>query len=565
MLKKYIFPILIVFFIAFSMWPTVYELQNKDTIREDRYFELVHNFYTDFNFYLSRIRQGLEGKITVHEKYTSEPHAGGLIHIMYLSMGWVGRWVRVPWHRTADIYHMARIVLAALLLVLTYEIVKKSFSGFFWKLTSFLFAVTASTYPILVRMDNGALRIGGHMAWWSVMDSLQRITFIPHLLAGQSLMAAVLLLGSDMRALVKPGNWFFLGFLMFVLGIIFPPGFVFVTAVYGFMVLLELFLEPKKPTGNKLKTWLLTHILPRFVIVLIGLPALFYLSYMTSFYPWKELALQDVLHPLPFKYPEYLLAVGVMLPLGGAGMIWALRRREKAMFLPSSWVLAWTALLIIFNWVPSQSPLRFSEMIVHVPLGILAAYFFKMIYSSIDDIRKKQFKKYQYVKNLAIIFPIIIIIINLMHMQSSYLWQRDFVNHKIRGMLPLVPTGSYVMYPLKDFINAIRWIQDHTSRDTVILCETTSGNYIPVYAGNYVYVGHANTVNKTEKKLYVKSFFSASMPGEQAYRWLKEERLEYVFFGPQEKEDGGISDLSLNYPFLERVYEQGHVIIYRIR
>ena len=102
-MRKYVIFILSIAFMLFSLYPAWYEIQRKDTIRENRTFELVHNFYTDFNFYLSRIRQGLEGNLTVHEKYTSEPHNGSFIHILYLAMGWEGRWVRVPWHRTADI------------------------------------------------------------------------------------------------------------------------------------------------------------------------------------------------------------------------------------------------------------------------------------------------------------------------------------------------------------------------------------------------------------------------------------------------------------------------------
>jgi hypothetical protein len=35
---------------------------------------LVHNFPTDFNFYRSRIREGMDGKWLVTERYTSEPH-----------------------------------------------------------------------------------------------------------------------------------------------------------------------------------------------------------------------------------------------------------------------------------------------------------------------------------------------------------------------------------------------------------------------------------------------------------------------------------------------------------
>lgn len=617
-MKGKIFFVLTVFFIVFSMWPTVYEARLQDTIRENRYFELVHNFYTDFNFYLSRIRLGLEGNLTVVEKYTSEPHQGSFIHVLYLGLGWVGRFTRVPWHRTSDIYHVSRIVFAFVLLWMMVEIARRSFSRFRWQIIAFLMAVTASTWPKIVPMDDGGTRIGGYMPWWSVMDSLQRITFIPHLVVGQALIAFILYAGSSTDTMKKPANWIFVGILAFFLGIIFPPGYVFVVAALGVMVVMEFAFDFKSALGRKFIPWMLTHALPRAVVVFMGVPAALYLQLMVTFFPWKQLTLADIIHPLPFRYPEYLQAMGPILPLGILGGIWAVTRRERTMMLSVSWVVAWALLLIVFNFIPQQSPLRFSEMIPHLPLAILGTYLFVRLASKlavkqnyfppayslqayqnlIGSVNKpfdkkvielvrlftentskavqtfrsglnKIMRREPPIKILALtvvyLMPLAFITMELFHMHSSWLWQRDFVDHKIRAMYPLVPTGSYVMYPLKDFVNAIRWLQDNTTRDTVILSETTTGNYIPVYSGNTVYVGHENTVSWQEKQLYVKSFYSANMPYEQAYKFLKEEKLQYIFFGPQEKEDGGFSELLSIYPFLQEAYRNDNVIIYTVK
>jgi hypothetical protein len=585
-MRKYIILFLSIAFMLFSMYPAWYEIERKDTIRDNRTFELVHNFYTDFNFYLSRIRQGLEGNLTVHEKYTSEPHNGSFIHILYLAMGWVGRWVRVPWHRTADIYHAARAVLAVVLLVMFGVIARRSFPQKTEEeekkkgptnlaILAFLLSVTASTWTIFVTLNDGSFRFGGYMPWWSVMDSLQRIAFIPHLLFGQILMAFLLFAISDIQTMKRVGNWIFLGVLAFVEGIVFPPGLIFVIASIPFIVAMEYIFAKPRPQGNTFIPWAIAHLLPRAVVVFLGIPALIYLQLMTSFFPWKQLALADIEHPLPYKFWEYMQAMGIILPLGVAGLLLALRNRQKQMIMSIAWVITWAFCLWIFTYIPAQSPLRFSEMIPHLPLGILAAYFFYVCANacsrkwvktkSFMRIIPPHFRTAQTGAAFVYLFPIILLCMNMFHMYSSSLWQTDFVDHKIRGMYPLVPTGSYVMYPLTDFINAIRWLQDHTSRDTVILSETTAGNYIPVYSGNTVYVGHDNTVRNQEKKLFVNSFYSAKMPADQAKQWLAEENLHYVFFGPQEKEDGGITDLQKVYSFLEPIYQGEYIVIYFVK
>ena len=128
------------------------------------------------------------------------------------------------------------------------------------------------------------------------MDSLQRIAFIPHLLVGQALIVFLIAALWDEATMKKGGNWLFLGALAFVLGMVFPPGLLFVAVTVVCMGIANL--------G------------PRGLVIAMGAPALLYLQLMTSFYPWKRLAQQDILNPLPFQYMEYFLAVGYVFPFG---------------------------------------------------------------------------------------------------------------------------------------------------------------------------------------------------------------------------------------------------------
>ncbi len=550
---QWIFSVLVVSFVLFSLAPTFYELSRVGDLRPERQFELVHNFPTDYNFYLSRIRQGLEGRWTAVERYTSEPHAGSFIHDLYVLMGQTGRFVRVPIYRPGDIYHVARIVFAVLFLVVAAEFCRRTFAkyanGGILAVGAFLLGVTASSWPKLVAVVNNSVvpatldtfsswRFGGYMAWWSVMDSLQRITFIPHILLGQALIVVLCMLLTRPERFSRAANVVFTGLLVFLLGMVFPPGLIFLYAVIGIWWMIS---------GKRVWKWFV----PYAVMALMGATSLFYLMLMTSFYPWKRLAEVDIIRPLPFDYLEYVRALGPMLPIGVAGLVIALFRWETAMFPAVSWVLGWGMLLMLFSFVPQQSPLRFSEMAPHIPLGILSAYFLRHLYHV------------RYVRNVSRVTAITLVGVGLFHMYSSFLWQKDFVDHKIRATLPLVPTGSFVMYPLKDFINAMWYIADATGGKGVILSESTAGNYLPVISGNTVYAGHDNTVAFEGKKERVKQFFAGNMDDSEAHAWLKQAGVTYVFYGPQEKEDGGLSDLRRAYPFLVERYRNGYVAVYQ--
>lgn len=550
-MQRYLWGAVVLFFLLFSLVPNFYELSRRGDLHPDRYFELVHNFPTDYNFYLSRIRQGREGAWTVHEKYTSEPHEGSYIQIMYLLMGKVSAWVGVPWPRSGDTYHMGRIVLAVTLLFMTAYVAKwalKKF-GLRWQMLAFVLAVMAGSWPHLVWHAN-EWRTGGAMPWWTIMDALQRITFVPHMLAGQTLFIFLLVAFANDETMQKPGNWLFLGFLAFLLGIIFPPGLLFVFAAYGVFVLID-FVFRLPFTKEEFTRWAILRLAGPVVVGLISAPTLLYLSLSLRVYPWKRLTDFSILHPQPFNLGEYIVAVGPLLLTGLLGGILAVWKKQKYLFIFVGWVLGWAALILLFGFVSGESPLRVTEMEPQIPLAVLTVFLFISL-SRISALWKKA----------IITVSLVFVLVNLAQLYSSWRWMKEFLDQKIIATQPLVPTGSYVMYPLNDFVGTMLYIQDHTSRDTVILSETTAGNYMPVYSGNTVYVGHAGTVATEQKEQIVKAFFSGQMGPAKAAEFLAVNNLHYIFFGPQESEDGGLSELTSVYPFLQEIYHLGLFRVY---
>jgi len=567
---------LIIFFVLFSMIPTFYEWSLKWKLKPNRYFELVHNFPTDYELYLSKIRQGKEGSWLAKEKYTTEPHDGSLSQILYVFIGRVSDWVHVQTPYVWFSYHVMRVFFAALLLLMMWKISVWVFPEFSWSVITFLLMVTASTWPKFESVD-GWPRFGGYMPWYTVIDSMQRTTFLPHINLGQALMVFILwVFAGGFITKKHPGNWVFLGVVGLILGVVFPPSLMFIYGTLGFLSLVEIVVLLKEKQGElkgvnvkkliKIFTPYVQNVLSgRIIFGALTFPTFIYYALLTTQYPWKRLVEFDVLHPTKFSYIEYFMALGATLPLGLIGIGILLMRKlkpsttfsalEKKLTIFVYWVFAWLFFVFIFNFIPQQSPTRWTEMVPHTPLAILGMYVVYIGYHWL----KKQYRAY------VLFLPIIIILLGCGTMFSSWMWQKDFVDHKLRADIPLVPRGAEVMYPLLDLVDAMVWLQINTPRDVAVFSGTATGNLIPVYSGNFTYVGHANTVDAEKKDIIVHNFYERKRPKEEFLQLFKDNNIKYVLYGPEEREMAyGIADIAQFYPFLTAVHRNNQVIVYKV-
>jgi uncharacterized membrane protein len=148
-------------------------------------------------------------------------------------------------------------------------------------------------------------------------------------------------------------------------------------------------------------------------------------------------------------------------------------------------------------------------------------------------------------------------------MKNSLDWQISWITQRLGATVPLVPYPPQAMYPLKDWMAAIRWLNENTPSDSVVLSEVTAGNYIPAYSHNKVYFGQANTVQYDRKQKEATEFFSGKMSESQAKNLFSRGRIKYIFVSVQEQSDANGKNLKEWYPGLVEVYKNTIVTIYQ--
>jgi len=301
-----------------------------------------------------------------------------------------------------------------------------------------------------------------------------------------------------------------------------------------------------------------------FTFCILTLPSLIYLFITTRYVPWSSLVEYHRSHPMIIPFWEYISATGPVFFLGLLGGILSIFRRDRKYQPLIFWLIATFAFAVLFTHVKEQSPLRFTQTGLFIPLGILGTYFFREIYEFLKGLAfNNQIKKF-----IVICYLLSVICYiggSLYIMRVSLLWQTDFITQRANASLPTVPYPPQTMYPLVEWMDAIRWLKDNTKREEVVLAEITAGNYIPAYSGNTVYFGQSNTVDYEKKQILVDKFFKGEMTKKDATDFLDQGRITYIFVSFQEREMLGDKKIEEIYPFLKQVYSNPSVSILKYR
>jgi len=118
------------------------------------------------------------------------------------------------------------------------------------------------------------------------------------------------------------------------------------------------------------------------------------------------------------------------------------------------------------------------------------------------------------------------------------------------------------MYLKKEVQEAMFWLRENTNQESVVLSAVKTGNLLPAFSLRQVYFGHlGQTAQSKEKLVKLERFFQKDNDDEKI-TFLKENKIDYLFLGPKEKELIQFNPEEKNY--LKKVFSNNQATIYKV-
>lgn len=503
-------------------------------------YTFLHNSVSDYPYYISFIRQGTDGRLTTIDQFTTEKQTPGFIHVFYLILGQLGRTIGLS---PTIIYFTSRIILGFILLLVSYKFIALYFDNYWGRLITFGLYLTAASFPKEIHFDGG-FSVWTYLYWWTELDPLNRITFIPHFLFGHLSLILIIYL------FLKNNNIFILGLCGFITGFVHPPS---LGMTYYIFVCLLIIKVIRVIISNDIKEKKFCYEIIRFILFFImSVPSLIYIFYTAKYiFPWTLMGIQESLfYFVPII--EYILAIGPIFPLaiiGAVVMIIAYKKEKDdrytilflwiiidVLMIPVSELIHYSSLN---NILPTFSNIRFLSMMVHLPLSIFSGILLIRLYK----------KNIQY-------FSVVLFIYLIMTLPLFYnSIKLQYANN------PLINKYVYVERNIAESINFI----NNNERDKTVLANEYINQLFPLFGSSKIYFGQTiYTDNNQQKKAEIEKILSGSIDDCDFHQFIIDNKIEYILVSDKKEKDAFNKFKSINlrkeYPPIESKFP----IVYRI-
>lgn len=486
----------------------------------------------DGNTYVAKMRQGLEGSWLFRLPYTPEMHDGAPVYLFYLFLGHFARWTGLP---LIAVYHAARMVGGAAMLVAVYVLVSRASDDVGERRVMFLLAALGSGLGWL------AVFLGYQSAdlWVPEAFPVYALLANAHFPLAMGLMIGIASCGLRITSgkwQVASSKWLEwkwgsgMALAAVLLGAIQPFGLVAVFGGLGVMLAARVVRERVIPW--RAVVW----------IAIAGLLALPYPLYMLAalradpvLAAWNA---QNVADSPPLW--DWALSYGLVFVLAVPGAVFAVRRGSDVDWL----LLGWVGVTLIGMYLPLPPQVQLQRRLslgLGVPLGLLAGMgWWRTVQQRIRARRRGL------VRGLVVAFsaltPIFLALVAILAALGGDPWF-------------YLSDGEWA---------ALEWLRQEGDADAVVLCSPQMGAFVPAWAGQPVVYGHPfETVDAERRKAEVEAYWGGYMSTVDLEEFLQQNRVGYIFVGPRGWSlRGSVQDSEMAGRL---VFEAGNVKVYDVR
>lgn len=492
-MKKFFEPVIIIaittIVISLSFIPVI---KNNISAPPGTVYTMAHNYILDYYIYLYHITQGQQGNLISYELHTSDPHIGSLTRLPYTLPGFLLSPLNLP---PFMIYHLLRLIYALFFAFSVYYFINFYAKTPVSRVILFFLSYASAGLPLITHLTQ--------------IDVIRRSAFIPHFTLVNGLF--LLTLTSIFKNKILPS-----AILIFFLTLFSPfHSFILLSSLVPIFLLKRLKI-------HKL-----------LILFLFFLPPFLYVNFLYSQGPllqvkiWEAKQYEDI----TFFLKDYLLTIGPIIFLAPIGALIAIKKGG----LKNLTIIIITAIVYAFLFSPflnrlfATSNFRFHNFPTPVFLGIFSFYTLIVLRSYLRNLRHLSY-----------------LVIGLFVLLSSLSYSA--VYRQISSEFNNFPYNVYIP---KDLYNGFLWVKNNTEKEDTILTRYLIGNMLPGISGRKVFIGHQiSTINFSAKQVLVEKFFTNQMTTTEAQQFLKMNKINYVFNGPEES---GFNP----YPFLKPVFDKG--------
>ena len=477
----------------------------------------------DGNSYLTKMLSGADGDWLFRTPYSIEHQKGFLAFISYILLGKLSS-QPAQHDQLVAIYHWFRFFSGILAIIAGYDFISlfiKDIKWKWWAITILVFGGGGGWVLVILEQKNF---LGSLPLEFFSPESFGFLSLLglPHL----ALARACFLWG--FTAYLKKFPGYVMGIFWFILGFLQPIYVVVAWAVVGIHLILISTAKWREKKGELSEIWEDVKVIYKRALlgISISFPLILYTA--ISFFTDPFLKIWDKQSNLPSPHLiHYLIAYGLYIPFILLGVKNLLENDTQKGYL----IAGWLAVLPILVTAPVSAQRRLAE-------GIWAAITITVI-SYFEKRKRLTFAERGY---LSLTFPTTIII--------------------FLGAINAAGNASTPLFRPEPEIQVYNYLAENAPSRTIVLTAQETGNNLPTWTPQRVVLGHGpETTNSDQVEQEIERFFSLSTTDNYRENFIKKFGVNYILWGPLEKELGDWNPAEENY--LIEIYNSGNYLIYQ--